>query len=59
MHKRISILLLAAAVSFVVGCGDSSTAPEDNTPPTFSKMLGSSGNGTSVSCVVVIARPPS
>jgi hypothetical protein len=55
MHKRISILLLAAAVSFVVGCGGSSTAPEDNTPPAFSKMLGSSGNGTNVSCVVAMS----
>jgi hypothetical protein len=55
MDKRISMLLFAVAVAFVAGCGDSSTTPTDDTPPIFSKMMGSSGNGTDVRSVVVMS----
>lgn len=55
MDKRVSILLFAIAVAFVAGCGDSSTTPTDDTPPTFSKMLGATGDGTGVRTVVVMS----
>jgi len=53
MNKHVSILLFA--VAFVAGCGDSSTTPTNDTPPTFSKMMGASGNGTNVNCVVAMS----
>lgn len=46
MPRRVSILLLcvAAAVSFVNGCGNDSTSPKDEGPPAFSRMV--FGDGT-------------
>lgn len=55
MDKRLSILLVVIATAFVLGCSDSSTTPRDDTPPTFSKMMGASGNGTEVRSVVVMS----
>jgi len=57
MRKPFSILMLVivVAMSFVVGCGgDDSTAPQNNAPPTFSKMMGTSGDAVSVNALVVL-----
>ena len=58
MRKTNSILLsvIVVVLSFVIGCGgDDSTAPEDNTPATFSKMMGHGGSDMDVAGVVVMS----
>lgn len=55
MRTFISTLMLVVVVSCVAGCGNDSTTPQDNTPPTFSKMMGHSGETTLVNGLAVMS----